>query len=55
MINITDSCINILKNFNFENIKYDIPQYIFDNFNETYKEKYEYEKNRVCNLEQKKD
>lgn len=54
MINITDSCVNILRNFNFENIKYDIPHYIFDNFNETYKKKYEYEKIIACNLEQKK-
>lgn len=54
MINITDSCIHILKNFNFQNKNYKIPQNILYSFNITYKKEYNYEKIVACNLKQKK-
>lgn len=54
MINITDTCVNILKNFNFQNKNYKIPQNILHSFDRTYKKEYEYEKIEICNLKQKK-
>lgn len=53
MINITNTCVDILKNFNFENKHYEIPQSILYHLNKTYKKKYDYEKKIACNSKQK--